>query len=370
MSRSTLLVLAMSCALTCASLGQASSQKPQPPAPASTPAATPTPAPPEPTLPSTSVVPMSEPVLTLKGACKPKEGTTAPPAGCVSSLTRQQFEDITKALTPSDRPPMSPDMMRNFATQYSKLLIFADQAREMGLENDPRVQQIFAFAKNQILTEALNQQITQQYAHPSDQQIEDYYKANPRKYLEATLIRIIVPKASGAPDNPKRTDAEEAAYAEEIRKRWVAGEDPEKLQKEATEHAKAPGAPPSVNIGGRRPGTLPEAHDSVFDLKAGEISPVFNDPAASYIYKVVSVRQVPLSDVKSVISSTLSRQMITDRIQQIQSSVTPVLNDTYFGPEKPPSVNQTIITPKPGPPAKPGTPPPPPPQQNQPAPPK
>ena len=81
----------------------------------------------------------------------------------------------------------------------------------------------------------------------------------------------------------------------------------------------------------RRPGTLPEAHESVFDMKAGEISPVFSDPAAFYIYKVVSVRQVPLSEVKATISQTLQRQIVTDKIQQIQSAVTPVLNDAYLG---------------------------------------
>ena len=299
---------------------------------------------------------MTDNVITLKNACKPKAGATAPPEGCISSLTRAQFEEITAALTPPDRPPMSLDMMRTFATQYSKLLIFADAARELGMENDPKVQQIFKFARNQILTEALNQKIVAENAHPTDHQIEQYYNANPKKYVEATLVRIIVPKATGAPDNPKRSDEEELAWAQQIQKRWAAGEDPEKLQKEATEHGKAPGGSPTINIGARRPGTLPEAHNSVFDLKAGEVSQVFPDPAASYIYKVVSVRQVPVSEVKSQISSTLSRQMTTDRIEQIQSAVTPVLNNTYFGPEKPPSVNKTTIGPRQGPPMRPGSP--------------
>jgi len=371
MSRSTLLVFAMSCALACAAFGQDTGAKPQTPPPPSPAAGTPgAPAPaadakPEGPKANPDAVPMDAPVLTLKGACKPAAGSTAPPQGCVSSLTRAQFEAMTKALTPPDRPPMPPDVVRNFATQYAKLLTFADQAREMGMENDPRVQQIFTFAKNQILTEALNQRITQENSHPTDQQIDDYYKANLKKYMEATLLRIIIPKATGAPDNPKRPDAEELAYAEEIRKRWVAGEDAEKLQKEATEHGKAAGAPPTTAIGARRPGTLPEAHEPVFDLKPGEVSQVFADPAAFYIYKVVSVRQIPVSEVKTVISQTLQRQMINDRIQQIQSAVTPELNETYFGPEKPPSVPQTIM-----PPRQPGGAPPPQQRQQPPAPPK
>ena len=217
------------------------------------------------------------------------------------------------------------------------MLTFADTARAMGLENDPRVLQIMQFAKNQILTEALNQHITQEYSHPTDQQIEDYYKENSKKYVEATLQRIIIPRNQGSAntDKPKPSEAEEKAYVDKIQQRWVAGEDPDKLEKEATEHSGVSTPAANVNVGARRPGTLPEAHEAVFDLKAGEVSQVYSDPASFYIYKVVSVRTIPLSEARASITTTLQRQLVTDKIQQIQSSVTPVLNDTYFGPEKP-----------------------------------
>ena len=234
MLRSTLMALAIMCALSCFVYAQEPAAKPQTPAPAANqnaaampmqPPATPPPPPPM-TLPSTSVVPMTEPVITLKGACEAKAGTTSPP-GCVSSMTREQFEKLVKALTPPDRPQMPVDMMRNFATQYSKLLIFADAAREMGMENDPKVQEIMQFAQNQILREALTQHITEEYSHPSDQQIEDYYKENSKKYVEATLQRIIIPRNQGnMPEKPKPSEADEKAFAEQLQKRWVAGEDP------------------------------------------------------------------------------------------------------------------------------------------------
>ncbi len=316
---------------------------------------------------------MTEPVLTLKGACQPKAGTTTPPAGCVSSLTRAQFEKLLAALTPPDKPPAPPDVKRNFAAQYARLLTFANAARALGLENDPKVLEIFQFSKNQIMAEALNQHITEEYSHPSDAQIETYYKENARKYVEATLLRIIIPRNAGSGDKPKSTEAEEKAYAEQIRQRWVAGEDPEKLQKEASEHAGATAPAANINMGVRRPGTLPEAQESVFDLKAGEISQPYADPAAFYIYKIVSVREVPLSEAKTQISQTLSRQMIVDHVQQVQSSVTPVLNDAYFGPEKPPGAPTRIIQPRSSPPGagmSPGAGAPPPPPQNSQAPPK
>ncbi|MGB7553685.1 MAG: peptidylprolyl isomerase [Candidatus Korobacteraceae bacterium] len=309
---------------------------------------------------SATAVPMTEPVLTLKGACKAATGATAPPAGCVSSLTREQFEKLITSLSPPGRPPMPPDKRRTFATQYAKLLTFADAARAMGLENDPRVQDIFNFAKDQILTEALNQQITTEYSHPTEQQIADYYNKNGSKYLEVTLQRIIIPRLTATTDKPKPTEAEEKAYAEKVRERLIAGEDADKLQKEASEHAGSPGPPPSTQVGARRPGSLPDAHESVFNLTAGEVSELFSDPGAFYVYKVVSVRQVPLSEVKESISNALQRQMVTDRIQEIQNSVTPVLNEAYFGPEAPPGAPTGMTPPGRGMPVGPAGGPPPP----------
>lgn len=363
MLRSTLMALAIACALSCVSYAQDSAAKPQPAAPAASGAAqsSPTaPAPPAANIPpSTSVVPLTEQVITLKGACQPKAGTSEAPAGCTSSLTREQFEKLIKAVSQPDRP-MPPDVARNFASQYAKLLVFSDAARAMGLQNSPRVQELIQVTTNQVLAQELNQQITEEYSHPTDQQIEDYYKQNSKKYVEVTLQRIIIPRNQGTVEKPKPSEADEKAYADQIQKRWVAGEDPDKLEKEATEHSGITTPPANTNLGPRRPGTLPEAHESVFDLKPGEVSAVFSDPASFYIYKVVSVRTVPLSEAKESISTTLKRQLVTDKIQQIQSSVTPVLNDTYFGPEKPPGpVTPRIINPRRGPGA-PGAPPTPP----------
>ena len=336
MPRFGLLGLTIWCALSYSSYGL-QQQPSAPAAPGANEQSSPA-APVAPTPPSVTAVPMTEPVLTLKGACKPGTGATAPPSGCVSSLTREQFEKLITSLSPPGRPPIPPDKRRTFATQYAKLLTFADAARAMGLENDPRVQDIFNFAKNQILTEALNQQITTEYSDLTDQQIADYYNKNSSKYLEVTLQRIIIPRLTATTDKPKPTEAEEKAYAEKVRERLIAGEDVDKLQKEASEHAGSPGPPPSTQVGARRPGSLPEAHESVFNLKAGEVSELFSDPGVFYIYKVVSVRQVPLSEVKESIGSSLQRQMVTDRIQEIQNSVTPVLNEAYFGPETPTSM--------------------------------
>jgi hypothetical protein len=363
MLRPTLLALALTCAVTYNGSAQQGASQTPPPAAGQTAAAPSEPA--NASAAPASSVPMSTPVITLKGACPPKNGVA--PKGCTSSLTRQQFEELTNALQPAEKGPVPPDIRRRFATQYVKLLVLSDAARELGLENDPKVQQIFIFARNQILAEALNQHLVEEYAHPTDQQIQAYYDQNKKKYLEATLQRIIIPMPQQSPDKPKPDPEAQKALAEKIRQSWVAGGDPAKLEKDAMDASDVKTAAPDVNIGARRPGSLPEAHEGVFGLKAGELSPVYTDPAALYIYKVVTIREVPLSEVKTQISQVVQRQQYNEKLEAIQKDVTPELNDAYFGPEQTPSVQRNMIHPgmpprpaggpgaMPPPPANPGT---------------
>lgn len=342
MPRFTHWVFALACAITCTSYAQqaaAQTSGKNAATPAAAAATTTKPA------PAGANVPLTEPVITLKGACPSKGGST--PSGCVSSLTREQFEQLTNALQPADRGPVPPAIKRRFATQYAKLLTFADAARALGLENDPKVKEVYSFAMNQILAESLNQHYMQEFAHPSEQQIQDYYNQHLRDYREATLQRIIIPVNQGNADKSKPTEAEQKAYAQKLRDRWAAGEDPAKLEKEAMQHSGMTSVSPDVDLGKRRPGSLPETHEPVFDMKANDVSQPFSDAAAIYIYKLVSVRQVPLSEVQTSISQILQRQMFADKIKQVEAAVTPELNDAYFGPEEPPSVQHGVILPGP-----------------------
>ena len=123
-----------------------------------------------------SAVGMDQPVITLKGGCEPI-GDITPSKDCVSTVTRAQFEKITNAL----QPDMAADAKRGFATNYGRLLIFSDAARALHLENDPNVQQIIQFVSQQVMAEGLKRHYTEQFAHPSDQQIQDYYNQEQRQ---------------------------------------------------------------------------------------------------------------------------------------------------------------------------------------------
>jgi hypothetical protein len=285
---------------------------------------------------------MDQAVITLKGGCQPFEGIQ-PAKDCVSSVTREQFEKVTHAL----QPDMPAESKRNFANNYAKLLVFADLARALHLEDDPTVKVLLYFVAQQVMADGVRRHYTDEYAHPSDQQIQAYYDKNSAKYSEVTLERIIIPRAPAAEDKPKPSEAEWTAAAEKLRQEWVAGGDPVKIQHAAFEAAGITAAgSPEISLGARRPGSLPVDQESVFRLKAGEVSQVYTDPAAGYVYRVVSARQIPLSEEKESIIKTLQKQDLQDKLEAISKSATPELNEEYFGPAPAPTT--------PGPAGQPG----------------
>ena len=87
-----------------------------------------------------------------------------------------------------------------------------------GWKTIPRCSRFFTSLRNQILAEALNQHYVEKYAHPTDQQIQEYYDQNQKKYLEVTLQRIIVPMQQVSADKPKPDQEAQKALAEKIRR--------------------------------------------------------------------------------------------------------------------------------------------------------
>jgi len=288
-------------------------------------------------------------VITIKGICdeKPRAATAAtktakpaaPKGDCQTVVTRAQFEKLADALQPN----MAPQVKRQLANSYPRILTMAHEARKRGLDKSPTFEEKLQFARQQLLMQELNRAIQAEAAVIPEKAIADYYRDNSAAYEQATLQRIFVPK-SKALDTPRdtakpedvkaRQEAAEAAMtqeAEALRTRAAAGEDFEKLQKEAFDAAGLKSSPPPTNLGKMRRTNLPPTHASVFDLKSNEVSPVISDASGHYIYKLVSKQIPPLDEVKEEIHANLQSQRMKDALQNIQNSTTSELNDAYFG---------------------------------------
>ena len=309
--------------------------------------------------PEVKVAP-DDPVMTLKGFCP---DTSLQGDACKTVITRAQFEKVTDALQPN----MNPAIRRQAATFYSRMLRMSTEADKRGLNKGTIFDEKMIIARMQILSQELTRALQEDSAKVSDSDIEDYYKKNLANYEEATFQRIYIPrtkqivnsapkpaaksgdaaaaKTPAKPSTPQPpTEAQKKAAEEAMKKlatsiqtRAVKGEDPEKLQREAHIAAGLPGNAPISKMENARRNTLPANHQSVMDLKVGEVSEVIADPNGGYfVYKMISKETMPLDDkVKAEIKSLISSQRYRDSMQAFQGPTTVDLNDSYFGAARP-----------------------------------
>ncbi|HET7748332.1 MAG TPA: peptidylprolyl isomerase [Terriglobales bacterium] len=300
---------------------------------------------PAPKVPASQVPPTAA-VITIQGLCSSpaagKAGSAktaakpASPAGCKTVITRAQFEKLADALNPQMPLPTK----RQLAEAYPRLLLFAQKARAMGLDKDPQFQEMMRFATLQLLAQNLTRNLQKKAGDISDAQIAKYYQDNPSRFQQVELLRIFIPKSkqhapeAGAAAPPKvDTAADEAAMktvAEKIHSGAAGGGDFQKLQQEAFEAAGIKSQSPNVTLGKLTREGLPTNHQKVFELQAGQVSELLDDPGGFYIYKVVSKQMVPLEQAKGEIRNLLQQQTFRQQMEAMIGSVKPDLNQAYF----------------------------------------
>ncbi len=317
-------ILALAAVLACAAAAQ--TENPAPPAAAEKPAT-----------PAQTAAPVnaSEPVITIENLCPdPKPG-----AECKTVVTKADFERILGAV----RPNLPPGARMQIAQKYVELLTFAEKGEQAGVERSPEFQEQLQLMRMQALAGAYNRYLQEKYAKATDTEVEKYYKENLPAYEEVTLRRIYIPKpVKAAEKKPALDEAATKALADKLQSRAAAGEDFDKLQQEAyiaanPETPKTAATP--TTLGPRRRGQLPKSQESaIFELAAGKVSPVLEEAAGYFIYKVESKETLPLEKVKGQIERQLEEQKFRDVMQDTLSSVKTTYNEAYF---KVPAASET-----------------------------
>jgi hypothetical protein len=284
-------------------------------------------------------------VLTIKGICdhpaaKAAGAPSVAPKPCRTVVTRAQFEKLASAISPS----MAPQVKRQLAGAYPRLLAMAHNAERLGLDKTPRVAELERFSRLQILAQEMVREIQEESAKVSEKAIADYYQNNKAAFEQANLERIFIParkrteplpkdKSDQAAINAQQKEAEDAMTqeAEALRARAVAGEDFNKLQDEAFAAAGIKTSTSTHNLANmRRPG-LPPAHQKVFDLSPAQISVVITDVSGHYIYKLDSKELLTLDTVQGEIKNKLETQNAQTAMKKIGESFSTEMNDDYFG---------------------------------------
>jgi hypothetical protein len=270
-----------------------------------------------------------DPVITVNGFCADlaRQGDI-----CKTVITRAQFEKLTDAL----QPGMLLSLRLNVANAYAHNLRMSAAAEKRGLDKTPEFEEEMHFARMQLLAQDLSRTLQAEANNITDADLEDYYQKNESAYEQAIVARIFVPHAKQvAPIRETHADAssEEAMtkLAIHLHARAVNGEDPDKLQIEAYAGAGITQTSSNTKMVNVRRATLPRQHETIMDLKAGEVSQVFSDPGgAHFIYKMISKKTLTLEDAKAEIRTQISGQRYRDSMKNFQGDV--VFSDAYFNP--------------------------------------
>jgi hypothetical protein len=308
------------------------------------------------TSPAPATVAPTTPVITVDGVCR--DPKTTPPASCKTVVTRAEFEKLASALNPQMPEPMK----RQLANAYAQLIAMSMIAEQRGLENRPDTAEVLRFARMQALGNLLLRNLQQEAANVPQAEVEKYYNEHKGQYTEATLERLFIPKTPAELGKPPE-ESKLKAEADKIHAAAAAGGDFEKLQKQAYDDLGLKSQAPPVAVDSVRRDALPPAQAKVFDMPAGQVSEVLDEPGGFYIYKMVSRKTLPVTDAEPEVKRALEQQRMQQEMEQIRSQIKPEFNDAYFGggaPEGPPTMPPSPArrNPPPGA-AKPGTTPPP-----------
>jgi hypothetical protein len=239
----------------------------------------------------------TETVITIHGFCPNTPGKSGD--SCNTVLTKEQFEKILGAVNQSGAP-MPPAAVRNLAERYVQILAFADAGEKLGLDKDPKFQELMRVVRLNSLAEAYRRSVEEKYRSPSDAEIENYYKQNIARFEQVKLSRVFVPRVNPKTPREGLDDFVQRAQqtANSLRDRAAKGEE-----------------------------------QDIFALKSGEVTKVEPEPAGFQFYKLQGRETLALAQVKNEIIAALHKEHLDAANKSVFDPIHTDLNDTYFGPK-------------------------------------
>jgi len=286
----------------------------------------------------TASIAAEEPVITIAGLCGDFSAGKVGTSTCKTVITRSQFEALVQVVQPN----LLKIEQRRFAANYAKTLISAQQAKEMGLESDPRFEALMKVQRNIVLQRLLGEAIQEKANQIPDEEVEKFYKENSRSFEEIELQRLYVPLTQQiltpglTADELRKRRGDSAAVmkktADELHARALEGADFSDLQGEAYKVAgySPNGGPAQVEMKKYRASGLPVVEASTMDLNPGQISQVFDEANGRYFSKVGSKRTLPLEDARPEILKKLRSEKLQKLQQEAREAATPSFDEAYF----------------------------------------
>lgn len=252
-------------------------------------------------------------------------------------ITRSMFEQIIGTLNEQQRAQLeTPAARRSLAEQIAELKLMAQEARSKKLDIVPVTQTKIALQTEQVLANALYQQLIA--TPPAEADLRAFYEAHKAETSEAKgrhiLIRFTgsrVPVREGAKE---LNDPEALAKATEVRAKIVAGSSFEDLAK--TESDDVGSGANGGDLGSFGPGQMVDEFDKVaFAIPIGEVSEPVRSDFGYHLIKIDSRGAKSFEEMRESIEQQMKPELGQKAIEALKTKATVAYDDAYFGAAEP-----------------------------------
>jgi parvulin-like peptidyl-prolyl isomerase len=248
-------------------------------------------------------------------------------------ITQSTFEAIIAGLNEQQRAQLqSPDARRSLAEQIAELKIMAQEGRSRHLDQVPANQAKIALQTEQVLANAVYQDMMK--AGGSDADLQAYYKEHADQWTEAKGRHILVrfqgsrvPVRDGQKD---LTDAEALARANELRAKIVAGAKFEDVAKADSDDSGS--GENGGDLGTFGPGQMVEEFDKVaFTIPVGTISEPIKSAFGYHLILIESRGAKKFDDVRAEIEQAIRPEMGGKAVEALKAKTAITYDEGYFG---------------------------------------
>lgn len=252
-------------------------------------------------------------------------------------ITQSAFEAIIAGLNEQQRAQLqNPEARRGLAEQIAELKLMAQEGRNRHLEQTPAIQAKLALQTDQVLANAVYQEMMK--APVNDADMQAFYKEHASQWTEAKGRHILVrfegsrvPLRDGQKD---LTDAEALAKAKEIRAKIVGGAKFEDVAK--TDSDDVGSGENGGDLGSFGLGQMVEEFDAAaFSIPVGTVSEPVKSAFGYHLILIESRDAKKFEDVRAEIEQAVRPEMGQKAIEGLKAKTTITLDETYFGKPAP-----------------------------------
>jgi len=254
------------------------------------------------------------------------------------TVRKSEFEAALKTLPAEYQSFAQGPGRKQFADDYLRMRLLANEGAKAGLQNDPDViSQLNLMRENLVATAELKK--IESGITVSDADVQKAYADNKKDYEQVKARHILIaPKGSPAAQSGKKelTDDEAKAKAEDLRKQLLAGANFDELAKKESDDTGSGARGGDLGSFGHGQ-MVPEFETAAFSAKVGEVTPVVKTQFGYHIIKVEAHDSTPLEQVRPTIEKNLKQTKLHAALDAMKENAHPTYDEAYFAPPPPPA---------------------------------